>query len=85
MKNKVSDLRNHLFEVIEMLKDGDPRMDIEKAKCISDVSQTVINSARAEVELLKHCGGINPSQFFEHTHTIEHGPHPRRLPNGGSN
>jgi hypothetical protein len=53
MKNKIEDLRNHLFETIEMLKDGDERMDLAKAKVISEVAQTIINSAKAETDYLK--------------------------------
>ena len=34
-RNKINDLRNHLFEVIEMLKDDEPNsMTIEKAETI---------------------------------------------------
>lgn len=48
MKNKISDLRDHLFESIERLKDGD--MDVPTAKAISDVAQTIINSAKLELQ-----------------------------------
>ena len=34
-KNKIQDLRNHLFETLEMLKDGD--MDVSRASAIADV------------------------------------------------
>lgn len=56
MKNKIEDLRNHLFETIEMLKDGDDRMDTGKAKVISDVAQTIINSAKVEIEFMSEFG-----------------------------
>ncbi len=52
-KNKISDLRDHLFETIEALKDPDKPMDLERAKAISDVAQTIINSAKVEVDLVK--------------------------------
>lgn len=55
-KNKIVDLRNHLFETIEMLKDGDEaktKMTIEKAKAISDVAQVIINSAKLEIEYMR--------------------------------
>lgn len=61
-KNKIEDLRNHLFEVIEMLKDGDIEMD--KAKTISEVAQVIINSAKVEVQFIKEVGNSN-SKFFE--------------------
>jgi hypothetical protein len=53
VKNKLSDLRDHLFETIERLKDGDKAMPLEKAKTIADVAQVIINSAKVEVDFLK--------------------------------
>ena len=64
-RNKISDLRDHLFETIEALKDPEKPMDIERARAISDVAQTIINSAKVEVDLVKACSGSAPgSQFF---------------------
>ena len=60
-RNKIEDLRNHLFETIEMLKEGD--MEIEKAKTIYDVAQVIINSAKVEVDFMKVVHG-NGSGFI---------------------
>jgi hypothetical protein len=49
-RNKMEDLRNHLFEVIELLKDGD--IDIERARAIADVAAQINNSAKTEVQYL---------------------------------
>lgn len=57
MKNKIPDLRNHLFEVIEGLKDKDHPMDIDRAEAIAGVAQVIINSAKVEVDYLKAVGG----------------------------
>jgi hypothetical protein len=73
MKNKVEDLRNHLFETLEALKDKDAPMDIEPARAIADVAQTIINSARVEVEFLKATGNTTGSGFI----TIEDASTPR--------
>lgn len=62
MKNKLSDLRNHLFETIEKLKDGD--LDVSKAKTIADVAQVIINSAKVEVDYLKVTDGQSGSGFI---------------------
>jgi len=62
-KNKISDLRNHLFEAIEMLKDGD--MELEKAKAIGDLAQVVINSAKVEVDFIKATGTERDSGFMQ--------------------
>jgi hypothetical protein len=53
MKNKIEDLRNHLFATIESLMDVDNPMEIDRAKAISDVAQVIVNSAKIEVDFLK--------------------------------
>jgi hypothetical protein len=59
-------LRNHLFETLEMLKDPDSPMDLERAKVISDVAQTLINSAKVEVDFIKATEHTEMgSEFFE--------------------
>ena len=66
-KNKIQDLRNHLFEAIELLKDDDPKMTIEKAKAIADVSQVIINTAKLEVDFIRatdNLEGFYPSTGF---------------------
>jgi len=62
MKNKIEDLRNHLFETIEMLKEGD--IEIDKAKAITDTAQAIINSAKVEADFLKSVGGIGTGTGF---------------------
>ncbi len=56
-KNKIEDLRNHLFATIEALLDEESTMDVAKAKAIASVSQVIINSAKLEVEFLEKFGG----------------------------
>jgi hypothetical protein len=63
-KNKINDLRNHLFEVIEMLKDDDQNsMTIEKAKAIVDVSQAIINTAKVEVDYIRATDGVRRTNY----------------------
>lgn len=64
MKNTLDDLRNHLFETIEALKDPDNPMDVERAKTISSVAQTIINSAKVEVQYLEATGHDSAGRFF---------------------
>ena len=66
MKNKIEDLRNHLFATIEALLDEDKLMDIDRAKAVADVAQVMINSAKVEVEFMKTTGGTG-SGFIENT------------------
>jgi len=47
-RNKMEDLRNHLFETIERLKDGD--MEIETAKAICNAAKEINSSAKTEVQ-----------------------------------
>jgi hypothetical protein len=60
-RNKIEDLRNHLFEVIESLKDNE--IDIEKASAIKDIAQVIVNSAKVEVDFMKVVHG-NGSGFI---------------------
>ncbi len=64
-KNKIQDLRDHLFETIELLKADD--MEIEKAKAIADVAQVIINTAKLEVDFIRatdKTDGYYPSTGF---------------------
>lgn len=54
-RNTMDDLRNHLFEVIEMVKDDD--IDLEKAKAITDAAKVLVDSAKAEVMFLRTIRG----------------------------
>jgi len=65
MKNKISDLRNHLFVVLEDLSDPESTYDLEKAKVIANVAQTIINSASVENQYLKIVGSTQGSGFIE--------------------
>jgi hypothetical protein len=63
-RNKINDLRNHLFEVIEMLKDDEQNsMTIEKAKAIVDVSQAIINTAKVEVDYIRATDGVRRKNY----------------------
>lgn len=64
MKNKIEDLRNHLFVTIEQLLDKDDPMDITRAKAVSNAAQSIINSAKVEVDFLRVTGGIEGSGFI---------------------
>lgn len=55
--NTITELRTHLFDTLQQLKDKDKPMDIERAKTIADVAQTIINSAKVEVEHMRIAGG----------------------------
>jgi hypothetical protein len=62
-RNTMNDLRNHLFETLEKLKD-DEKPDLQRAKTIVDVAQTIIDSAKVEVELLSVIGSDDVKSAF---------------------
>lgn len=64
MQNKIEDLRNHLFATLEALRDDEHPMELERAKAISDVAQTIINSAKVEVDFMKVTGQASASGFL---------------------
>ena len=64
MKNKIEDLRNHLFATLEALQDPEKPMEIERAKVVADVSQVIINSAKVEIEFMKQVDGAKPTGFI---------------------
>ena len=57
MQNKIDDLRNHLFATLEALRDKESPMDIERAKAISNIANSIIESAKVEVKYLDLIGG----------------------------
>lgn len=64
MKNKIEDLRNHLFATLEALQDPDKPMEIERARAIADVAKVVVDSAKVEVEYVKATGNAVSSGFL---------------------
>lgn len=62
-KNKLQDLRNHLFEALEKLQDND--MEVEKAEAIVKVGQAIINTGKLEYQYLKEFGGKQTDFFPE--------------------
>jgi len=53
--NDISALRDALFDALRAVQAG--TMTPEQAKGVNDIAQTLINSAKVEVEFLKVTGG----------------------------
>lgn len=53
MTNDITELRAVLFDALRGLNDKENPMDINRAKAIADVGQTVINTAKVEIEYIK--------------------------------
>jgi hypothetical protein len=62
-RNKIEDLRNHLFETLERLKDGD--IDVQTAKAMADVGQVIINSAKIEIDFIRATGSTRDTGFIK--------------------
>lgn len=74
-KNKLTDLRDHLFATIERLNEAeDPTKEIERAKAIVGVSNAIISAAKLEADFLVKTdqAKICKSAFIE--------PEPKALP-----
>lgn len=78
MQNRIEDLRNHLFATLEGLRDEEKPMDIDRAKAVAQVAQTIIESAKVEAEYVKR-GHSLKSKFVE---LEEPAPFVPRLGNG---
>lgn len=66
MKNKLTDLRDHLFATLEALQDAEKPMDIERAKAICQVGSVLVESAKVEVAFINAVGmGAKTTGFIE--------------------
>jgi hypothetical protein len=67
-KNTMNDLRNHLFAALESLGDPEEGKDLEKeiarAKAICDVSQTIINGVKVELDYRELTGEFTDADNF---------------------
>lgn len=64
MKNKMTDLRNHLFATLEALQDKDDPMDIDRARAIAEVGKVLVDSAKVEVMFINAMDGDVPTTGF---------------------
>jgi len=69
MKNKIEDLRNHLFLALEKLSEAETPEDIknelEKSRAIADVGRVIVDTAKVEVDFVKATKGeVITTEFF---------------------
>lgn len=62
MSNDIKGLRDIMFDTLRGVKDGS--IKVEQAKAINDTAQTIINSAKVEVEFLKATGSPASTGFI---------------------
>lgn len=63
-RNKLVDLRDHLFATIEGLLDEEKPMDIPRAQAVAEVASVIVASAKVEVDYAKAMGKIKPTSDF---------------------
>jgi len=67
MRNKLTDVRDHLIHQMETLRDCDPEQlaqEIERAKAMVSVGHVLIDSAKVEIEAHKTIDGALPTGFL---------------------
>jgi hypothetical protein len=70
-KNTMTDLRNHLFEVMEALKDKEKPMELARAKAVCEAAQVLVDSAKVEVQFLNAIDASEATEFFDMHHIEE--------------
>jgi hypothetical protein len=63
-KNKINDLRDHLFVALEALSDPKASVDLERIKATCAVSKQIIESAKVEVAMVRAVNGSSPGTGF---------------------
>jgi hypothetical protein len=63
MKNSMVDLRNHLFETLEELKDKENPMPVDRALAIAEVASQLIETAKVEVAFIKATDASGENAF----------------------
>jgi len=72
--NNIDSLRELLFETLRGLKSG--AIEVDRAQAISDLSQTIINTAKVEVEYARATGNKSASKFLPHAESPPAEPPP---------
>lgn len=64
MSHTIEDLRTRLFAALDGLADEKKPMEIDRAKAIADVARVIVDSAKAEIQLLHATGAKQASSQF---------------------
>ena len=71
MSKNINDLREVLFDTLQQLKSG--KMTVEHAKAMSDVAQTIINTAKVEIDYIKATGNERTTDFISQPESLPKG------------
>lgn len=81
-KNRLSDLRNHLFAQLESLRDAEAGaldVEISRAKAVASIGGKIIDAAKTELKYLESIGA-EASEFWDTPKT----PERSQLPHGAN-
>lgn len=65
MKNKMQDLRDHLFAQLENLADKETKVDLDRIKAMTEISKVLVDSAKVEVGFINATGTNHTTGFIE--------------------
>ncbi len=65
MKNKMQDLRDHLFTQLENLADKETDVDLDRIKAMTEISKVLVDSAKVEVAFINATGTSQTTGFIE--------------------
>lgn len=81
IKNDITDVRSILFNTLHALGDKENPIDLDRARTIGDIAKVLVDTARVEVDFIKHTGS-NGSGFIPEAdpepgvHRLAHTPGP---------
>ena len=69
-RNKINDLRDHLFTALERLDNDELTQDdlnkeIAKAQAVAQIGTVIINSAKIEIDFIRATGSTKDSGFIK--------------------
>lgn len=64
MSNDINELRGVLFDTLRDLRNKETSVDIERVGAINDIAQTIIQSAKVEVDHMRVTGTTSSSGFL---------------------
>jgi hypothetical protein len=64
MSNDITELRSVLFDTLRDLRNKEATIDIERCSAINDIAQTIIQTAKVEVDHMRVTGGTSSSGFL---------------------
>lgn len=73
--NGITDVRTVLFDTLRALSSKENPMELDRAKEINEVAQTLINSAKVEIDALRVIGGSG-SGFIQALPPVKPGQKP---------